>query len=52
MIRPAMFLSENAENALAAGLPIGADGEPADPNKFGLLTNFARLSGGMIQRWR
>jgi hypothetical protein len=30
-------LSAEAEAALAAGLPIGRDGEPADPEKFGVI---------------
>lgn len=33
-----VILSKAAEAALAAGLPIDRNGEPADPTKFGVIT--------------
>ena len=38
MIARGPWLGPEAERAIVAGLPIGRDGKPVDPEKFGVIT--------------
>lgn len=45
-IVPAPRLSAESEAALVAGLPIGRDGRPADPEKFGVIAIDSAMDAG------